>query len=212
MKKLNIIYEDRHLIVVYKPTGMLSISKDNKDRYNLYDKVMDYLKAKNPNNKVFIVHRLDRDTCGLVMFAKSEYIKKKLQNNWQDVVREYYAVVEGPMSGKGHLEDYLFQNKSMYVYVTHFLKGTLAITDYKVLKSNKKYSLLNVDIKTGRKNQIRVQLANINHPIVGDTKYGNSKAKKLCLQAYRLKFNHPASNKEMNLEIKMDKEFQKYIN
>lgn len=210
MKKLNIIYEDKYLIVVYKPSGMLTIAKDNKYSINLYDEVKEYLKRKNPKNKVFIVHRLDRETSGIIVFAKSEYVKVALQNNWQDVIRDYYAVVGGSINKDGHLEDYLTEDKNLFVHVNKFNKGNKAITDYKVIRSNKKYSVLDINIKTGRKNQIRVQFANINHPIVGDLKYGDIKASKMCLQAYHLKFRHPVLKKDIDLCVDMDKYFEKY--
>lgn len=205
MKKLKIIYEDKHLIVVYKRSGLLTISRDNKNDINLYDEVKSYLKKQNPKNKVFIVHRLDKDTSGLVLFAKSEYVKLSLQSNWEDVVRKYYAVVEGiPLKKEDTLVNYLYEKKNYEVVVSN--KGKKAITEYKVLES-KKNSLLDIQIKTGRKNQIRVQLAYIGNPIVGDKAYGH-KNKRMYLEAYFLEFKHPVTKKIIILELDLPEEFK----
>ena len=211
-KKLEIIYEDKHFIIINKPSGILTIKRDNKMDRNLYDDVKEYLKHQNPRNKVFIVHRLDKDTSGLIIFAKSELIKKKFQDDWINVKRNYYAIVKGTIKTSGHLENYLYETKTHDVIITKDKKkGKLAITDYEVIEYNNKYSLLNINIKTGRKNQIRVQLANINHPIIGDKKYGNKNGKMLYLQAYKLEFKHPVDNKLMSIEIKMDKNFDNLL-
>ena len=211
-KKLNIIYEDKYIIIVNKPSGILTISRDYKNDINLYDDVKEYIKKQNPKNKIFIVHRLDKDTSGLIMFAKSEAIKRKLQANWLSVKRYYYAVVEHPLTKSGHLEDYLYETKTHDVIITKDKKkGKLAITDFDVIEYNNKYSLLNINIKTGRKNQIRVQLANINHPIIGDKKYGKKASSSMCLQAYKLEFIHPENNKLMSIEIKMNEKFKNFV-
>lgn len=212
-KKLDIIYEDKYLIIINKPSGILTISRDNSYDKNLYDEVKGYIKKQNPKNKIFIVHRLDKDTSGLIVFAKSELVKRKLQDNWTEVKRYYYAVVEKTLTQNGHLEDYLFETKTHDVIITKDKKkGKLAITDFEVIKYNTKYSLLNINIKTGRKNQIRVQLANINHPIVGDKKYSKKCSSPMCLQAYKLQFIHPISNELLNIEIKINHNFQNLIN
>lgn len=196
-KKLDIIYEDKYLIIINKPSGILTISRDNRNDKNLYDEVKEYVKKQNPKNKIFIVHRLDKDTSGLIIFAKNEKVKRILQTNWTKVKRYYYAVVNGIVKENNHLENYLLETKTHDVIITKDKKkGILAITNFEVMEYNKKYTLLNIEIKTGRKNQIRVQLANIKHPIVGDKKYGNKERMPLCLQAYRLEFLHPITNKK----------------
>ena len=211
-KKLDIIYEDKYLIIINKPSGILTISRDNSYDKNLYDEVKEYIKKQNPKNKIFIVHRLDKDTSGLIVFAKSELVKRKLQDNWLEVKRYYYAVVEKTLTQNGHLEDYLFETKTHDVLITKDKKkGKLAVTDFEVIKYNNKYSLLNINIKTGRKNQIRVQLANISHPIVGDKKYGKKASISMCLQAYKLEFIHPENNKLMNVETKMNEKFKNFV-
>lgn len=205
-KKLDIIYEDKYLIIINKPSGILTISRDNRNDKNLYDEVKEYVKKQNPKNKIFIVHRLDKDTSGLIIFAKNEKVKRILQTNWTKVKRYYYAVVNGIVKENNHLENYLLETKTHDVIITKDKKkGILAITNFEVMEYNKKYTLLNIEIKTGRKNQIRVQLANIKHPIVGDKKYGNKERMPLCLQAYRLEFLHPITNKNIEIEIKLPK-------
>lgn len=212
MKKLNILYEDKYLIIVYKRHGLLTISRDNHNDLNLYDEVKEYEKKKNPRNKIFIVHRLDKDTSGLVLFAKNEKIKYALQNNWNKVIRKYYAVVEKEVLENKTLINYLQESKTGEVFVTNNkVMGKKSITKYEVLSKNNKFSLLDIEIKTGRKNQIRVQLAYILHPIIGDKKYGNTKNKELLLQAYYLKFNHPVDNKEIIIKTDIEKSLTSYL-
>lgn len=212
MKKLNILYEDKYLIIVYKRHGLLTISRDNHNDLNLYDEVKEYEKKKNPRNKMFIVHRLDKDTSGLVLFAKNEKIKYALQNNWDKVIRKYYAVVEKEVLENKTLINYLQESKTGEVFVTNNkVMGKKSITKYEVLSKNNKCSLLDIEIKTGRKNQIRVQLAYILHPIIGDKKYGNTKNKELLLQAYYLKFNHPVDNKEIIIKTDIEKSLTSYL-
>lgn len=213
-RKLKIVYEDKYLIVVNKDSNMLTIKKDDKSGYNLYDEVKEYVKRKNPHNKIFIVHRLDKETCGLILFAKSERVKNYFQTNWVNVERNYYAVLDGDILPlKDRLTNYLIENKKLYVYVTNNKKiGKEAITNYEVISQNKKYSVVKINIETGRKNQIRVQFAYIRHPIVGDKKYNGSKYSKLLLQAYQLVFVHPVTNKVLNLEIPMLSSIQSFLN
>jgi 23S rRNA pseudouridine1911/1915/1917 synthase len=211
MKKLRIIYEDKYLIIVNKPTGEFTISRDNHYDNNLYDEVKTYVKKQNPKNKIFIVHRLDKDTSGLVLFAKNEKVKYDLQRNWQNVERKYYAVVSGKLNEKnGTLKDFLYETKGLDVVVTNIKKiGKLAITNFNVIENNNKYSLLDINIETGRRNQIRVQLANIGHPIIGDKKYGKVKYKRMMLEAYYLKFVHPVTKKVCYAELPLNNDFEK---
>ena len=213
MKKLKIIYEDKYLIIVNKPVGMLTISRDNRCDINLYDEVKEYVKKQNPKNKIFIVHRLDKDTSGLIVFAKNEKVKKDLQQNWQKVERKYYAIICGLVNEKNvFLKDFLFETKSFDVVVTKNKKiGKIAITKFKVIENNDKYSLIDVEIETGRKNQIRVQLANMGHPILGDKKYGKEKYKRMMLEAYYLKFVHPVTKKICLAELPLNDDFKKII-
>ena len=181
-KDINIIYEDKDIIVIDKPYNLLTIS--NGREISLYNLVSEYVKKNNKNNKIFIVHRLDKDTSGLVVFAKNIKTKNYLQSNWNKVERKYKAIVIGITKDNDILKNYLQENKNHYVYVAN--SGDLAITEYKKIKEINNNTLLDINIKTGKKNQIRVQLSNIGHPILGDKKYGNNKYKRLCLHAYKL--------------------------
>jgi len=212
--KLNIIYEDKDIIVIDKKPHLLTISTDNEKEKTLFHQVMLYLKKKNKNNKVFIVHRLDKDTSGLIVFAKSENVKRKLQNNWEDSKRGYVAVVNGNVSkAKGTIKSYLMETKTLLVYSTNDSKnGKLAITNYEKIMANKLYTMLKIDIKTGRKNQIRVHLNDIGYQIVGDKKYGDIKRdplRRLCLHANYLEFMHPVTGKRVRFETKIPNEFVK---
>lgn len=200
MKKMDIIYEDKELLVVNKPAKKLTIATQKQELNTLYHEAREYIKKQNPKNKIFIVHRLDKDTSGVVLFAKSEKLKKLLQDNWNSYDRGYFAIVEGVLKGSDTLKSYLKESKTLDVYSTKDKKGgSLAITNYKSLQTNKSYSLLDVDIKTGKKNQIRVQLSDINHPIVGDKKYHSktNPLNRLGLHAYKLIITHPITNKKL---------------
>lgn len=213
-KKIDILYEDKFIIIVNKPSNLLTIATDKIYEDTLYSQVYDYLKQKHKNNKVFIVHRLDKDTSGLVLFAKNELVKHRLQDNWKNVKRFYYAIVNGSIEkNRDIIKSYLKETKTLLVHSTNDNNGKLAITEYELLKKNNKYSLLKIGIKTGRKNQIRVHLNDINHSIVGDKKYGinNNPLKRLCLHAYYLEFSHPVTNEIIKIESKYPKEFNKLI-
>ena len=204
---LDIIYEDQEFIVINKPSGMLSISDGKEKEKTAYHMVSEYLKKQDKRNKVFIVHRLDRETSGVLMFCKNEKIRDLLQDNWNNLVfeRGYQAVVEGQIKKQGTLKNYLAQSKSQVVYVTRQDQGKLAITHYQVIKQTKYFSLLDIHLDTGRKNQIRVQLSHIGHPIVGDKKYGakTNIFKRLALHANRFGFSHPITQKKYLFEAKM---------
>lgn len=205
---IKIIYEDKDIIVVDKPSGILTIAteKDNDKENNLYSALSKYVKKKNGNGKIFIVHRLDKDTSGVVLFAKNQNIKMLLQDNWNDIAtRIYYAVVIGNTNDKGTIKSYLKENKSLFTYSTNEKDGKLAITHYEKVKANDKYSLLKIKIDTGRRNQIRVQLSDIKHPILGDNKYGvkDKNTKRLMLHAYSLDIINPVTKKKMHFESKV---------
>lgn len=216
-KKLDIIYEDKYYLVVNKPSGLLTVATEKEKENTLYHQVREYVKSINKNNYIYIVHRLDKDTSGIVLFAKNNKIKKELQDNWNNLVKErrYVAVVEGKLpKEKDRLENYLKETSTNHVYVVNYKTDTVAITSYEVEKSTNKYSKLNITIETGKKNQIRCQLANIGNPIVGDKKYSeNYKGiKRLMLHASRLVFTDPTSKKEMVFETSIPKEFNKLMN
>lgn len=177
-KKMDIIYEDKELLVINKPSGLLTIATEKETIHTLYHQAREYVKKQNPKNKIFIVHRLDKDTSGIVVFAKNEKLKHKLQDEWNQIVslREYIAVVEGKVQKESEsLKQYLAENKNLYVYKTTKERGTLATTHYETLARTKAYSLLKINIDTGKKNQIRVAMQDIGHPIIGDKKYGSKK-------------------------------------
>lgn len=214
---LPILYEDNELIVINKPSGLLTIPSDREKGRTAYRMVNDYVQQKDKHNRVFVVHRLDEDTSGVLVFAKNPKIMTLLKNNWSDIVRSrgYYAIVEGKMPKKEDtLTDYLAENSLNLMYVTPNHKiGKKCVTHYKVINSNEKYSLLNVNIDSGRKNQIRVQLGHIGHHVIGDDKYGepSDPIKRLGLHAYELEFVHPVSKKVMKFNAPIPKEFSKVI-
>lgn len=190
---LNIVYEDEKVIVCNKPSSLLTIKNEHTEKC-LYHMVLTYLKMVDKHNSLFIVHRLDKDTSGLVIFAKDFKTKKILQDAFEnkEVVRKYEAVVDGIIEGKNEviLKDYLFTDKFNNVFVSKKKTDILAITRFKVnrvdLSKNKSY--LDITIETGKRNQIRCQLANYNHPILGDKKYLENPKGRLMLNAYKLEF------------------------
>lgn len=212
--KLEILFEDKYLIVVSKPHNLLTIGTDKiKDR-TLYRKVSDYVKKQHKSNKIFIVHRLDKDTSGIIVFAKTEEVKRKFQKDWDKTIRYYIALVEGKVNKSGTIKNWLRETKTLYTYSSNKPNdGHLAITKYEPIKSTKEYSLLKIQILTGRKNQIRVHMNDINHPIVGDKKYGSIKnpIRRMTLHANYIKFKHPITNKEIELNSNYPNIFDKLI-
>lgn len=212
----DILFEDNHIIVVNKPSGLLTIATNKERDKTLYHIVREYLVSKDKNSRVFIVHRLDKDTSGIVVLAKDEKAKNKLQENWNEYVslREYIAIVYGQMSKESdRIVQNLKETKTNLVYVSRNDDGKEAITNYKVIKANDNYSELSINIETGRKNQIRVAMASIKHPIVGDKKYGDPKDKesRLFLHANRLKMYYPEIKKELLFETPIPNEFKRII-
>lgn len=213
MKGLTILHEDDDVIVIHKEAGLLSIAADDENELTAYNQLMAHVKRENPGQRIFIVHRLDRDTSGVMMFAKSKEIQQALQNDWKDTVQErtYIALVEGTVKKKEDtISSWLKESKTLKMYSSPYPNdGQHAITHYKVLESNREYSLLQVNLETGRKNQIRVHMQDIGHPIVGDKKYG-SRTKtigRLGLHAHVLSFVHPTTGKLLRFESKIPKDF-----
>ncbi|MBI4115369.1 MAG: RluA family pseudouridine synthase [Candidatus Omnitrophica bacterium] len=208
---IEIIYEDDCLLVINKPAGLLSIATEKIQRETAIYSVNDYLnkkaaaKSRRPQfqKRVFIVHRLDRDVSGLLVLAKSEAVKLKLQENWDRFKKEYLAVVEGaPREPSGTCSSYLNENKFLRVFsssrpVTPEAKK--AVTHYEVLKSGEKYSLLKIRLETGRKHQIRVHLSDLGHPVAGDKNYNawSNPIRRIALHAWRLEFKHPVTGKDL---------------
>lgn len=211
-KNIDIIYEDKDIIVINKPSGLLTVATEKEKNKTAYHLVMEYLKKKNKNNRIFIIHRLDKDTSGIIMFAKNERAKHLYQDNWNDIVKKrcYYVVIDGKMENKeGTIKSYLKENGNM-VYSVKDRSGKLAITEYKVLKERKNISLLDINLKTGRKNQIRVHMKENKTPILGDLKYGEKSKliNRLALHAYKLELINPVTKKLLTFEINMPNEFK----
>lgn len=211
----DILYEDDDLIAINKPSGLLSISNDKEKVVTAYRMVSDYVKKEHTGKFIFVVHRLDQDTSGILLFCKNEEIRDKMQDNWNMMVKKrgYIALVDGKMSGSGTFHTYLMENKKQFVYSSKNNHGKEAITHYSVIKGNDNYSLLQVFIDTGRRNQIRVHLSENGYPIVGDKKYKckSNPINRLCLHANILEFIHPASKKLIHIECKMPDIFEKLL-
>ncbi len=215
---IDIIFEDEDLIVINKPSGLLSISNQKEKELTAFRLVSDYIKENNKNNKLFVVHRLDQDTSGVLLFAKNEKTKEMLQKNWNDIVkvREYIAIVHGKAKNSDDIKSYLTMNHFQKVYSTKNKEiGNFAHTTYTLIKYENNLSLLNVLIYTGKRNQIRVHLSENGLPIVGDKKYGLhnpiDKDNRLMLHASTLSFIYPKTNKELVFKAKIPKEFKKLI-
>ena len=212
---LDILYEDEYLIAINKPCGLLSISNDKEKEITAYRMVSDYIKKNSKNKYIFVVHRLDQDTSGILMFSKNEKIRDKMQDNWNTIVKKrgYIAIVDGKLSGSDTIHTYLMENKKQFVYSSKNKEGKEAITHYSVIKNNNNYSLVQVFIDTGRRNQIRVHLSERGYPIAGDKKYKcrTNPIKRLCLHANILEFIHPVSKKLIHIECDIPNEFRKII-
>ncbi len=211
--RIKLVYEDNDIIVINKGSGILSVSTDNVKDGTAYSILRDYLKKKDPRLMLFVVHRLDRDTSGLMMFAKNVEAKEAMQHNWNNMVlgRRYVAVVEGKVEQEeGVVKSYLAETSQFEVYSTQNPdEGQLAITRFKRLQCNNGYSLMELSLDTGRKNQIRVHMKDLGHPIVGDRKYGAkaSPIHRLGLHARTLHFAHPVTKKEMLFETPIPSRF-----
>ena len=211
---LPIIFENDEIIVINKPSGLLSIASDKEKGSTAYRMLTDYVQQKDKHNRIFVVHRLDEDTSGVLMVAKNVKIQQALQDNWNDLVmsRGYYAIVDGKMENpSGTVKSYLKKNSQNMMYSSKKVgDGQLAITHYKVMKANDNYSLLDVHIDSGRKNQIRVHMGDLGHHVIGDDKYGNptNPIKRLGLHAYELVLKHPFTGKVMKFTAPMPKEFK----
>jgi 23S rRNA pseudouridine1911/1915/1917 synthase len=194
---LKIVYLDDDIVVVDKRAGLLSMGSDTEKERTAHRILNEHLKAltKSPSQQAFIVHRLDRETSGLMIFARTRAIQTTLQDNWRTVTKKYLAIVEGvPSKSEGTMRDNLIESKSLRMHRVE-RGGELAITHYRVLRKGRDTSLLELTLETGRKNQIRVQVAGLGHPIAGDRKYGatTDPARRLALHSSELKFRHPAS-------------------
>ena len=213
-RRLRIIFEDEYIIVIDKGYGLLSMATKNEKAETAYRIISDYVKTNDPEGHIFIVHRLDRDTSGVMIFAKRQRIQEMLQRNWNDAVieRKYMAVVEGTLTPEaGLIKSYLKENAALQVYSTQNPEeGQLAITGYKTLKSNGRFSLVEVQLETGRKNQIRVHMHDLGHPIIGDRKYGSNcnPIGRVALHAASLRFKHPITGQMLHFESNIPEKFE----
>ncbi len=212
--EIPILYEDQELIAIEKPAGLLTIATNKEKELTAYHMVSQYVNQKE-HKKVFIIHRLDQETSGVLMFAKNERIKNLLQDNWNSIVRVrgYYALVEGTgLPKKGTIHTWLQETKTHIVYSSKSRIGKEAITHYQVLSEKKDVTFLNIHLDTGRKNQIRVHMKELGHPILGDIKYGNKKTfSRLALHAYHLEFVHPITKKNISIVSEMPECFLSYL-
>ena len=205
-KGLKVHYEDKDIIVVEKPCGLLSIGTDRDKSRTVHTILNDYVRKGNPHsrNRVYIVHRLDRETSGILILAKSEAAKTFLQGHWQETDKRYLTVVYGSLTPKaGTISSYLTENSAFTVYSTPDPKlGKLSHTEFRVLKESKGFSLLEIHLLTGRKHQIRVHLSEMGHPVVGDRKYGkgNDAYGTLALHAISISFTHPVTGKRLTFK------------
>lgn len=210
---LPILYEDSEFIVINKPSGLLSIASDKEKGSTAYRMLSDYVQQKDKHNRIFVVHRIDEDTSGVLIMAKNPTIQKQMQDHWNELVtkRGYFAIVEGKMDEpSGTVKSYLKKNAQNLMYSSKKAgDGQLSITHYKVIKEKDNYSLLDINIDTGRKNQIRVHMGDLGHYVIGDDKYGepSNPIKRLGLHAYCLEFKHPVSGKIMKFNAPIPKEF-----
>ncbi len=208
-----ILFEDASVIVIDKDAGLLSMATERENLLTAYSILSRRVKRKNPDERIFIVHRLDRDTSGVMMFAKSEKVQSTLQTDWNENVSErtYLAVVEGNVTeNTGRVRSFLKENKAMVMYSTSDSEnGVEAITHYKVIKRGNGFTLLEIELETGRKNQIRVHMKDIGHCVAGDEKYGSklNPLGRLGLHAHVLAFRHPVNGKTVRFETPIPAKF-----
>jgi 23S rRNA pseudouridine1911/1915/1917 synthase len=217
VRGLAVLFEDAHIVVIEKPAGLLSMATNREKEQTAYSQLSHYLKQQNPKNKVFIVHRLDRDTSGVMVFAKTEQAQQNLQQSWNSGTKErvYLAVTEGiPQVAAGKIESYLRESKALVVYSSRDAQnGQYALTHYQTLKTTAAYALLEVRLETGRKNQVRVHLQDLGTPIVGDKKYGatTNPLGRLGLHAWVLAFEHPISGQLLRFETRIPTAFSSFF-
>jgi 23S rRNA pseudouridine1911/1915/1917 synthase len=208
---VELLYEDRDILVVYKPAGLLSVAAGGEREHTLYWILSEYLRRKGEKRRAAAVHRLDRDTSGVMVFTKSGLIKKKFMGLWNELVvkRRYVALAEGVMPSSGGVIDApLGEDRGGRVIIDK--NGIKALTRWALREAGKAYSLLELELETGRRNQIRVHLSHIGHPVAGDKKYGarTDPLGRLCLHAERLVFKHPHGGKLMEFERAEPEEFR----
>jgi RluA family pseudouridine synthase len=216
-KGLSLLYEDQDVIVIDKPVGLLTMGTERDKSRTAQAILNDYVRKGNARsrNQVYIVHRLDRDTSGILVFAKSEQVKRYLQADWTNTEKRYLTIVYGRLTPpEGTISSYLVENSALTVYSTpDASKGKLSHTAYRTLKEAKGFSLLEIDLLTGRKHQIRVHVSDKGHPVVGDKKYGEKGDgyRWLALHAFSIAFTHPATGKRIYFETEVPEHFSRLI-
>jgi 23S rRNA pseudouridine1911/1915/1917 synthase len=217
LQKLNIIYEDQYLIVIEKEAGLLSVASLKEKQKNAVQIVKEHMEAIDPKNKVYIIHRLEREASGILLFAKSKELQEQLQNHWEDFVidRRYVAIVEGKIKEPSNtLTHYLRSNKNNQVFIVDTAESaTKAITHYKLLKQTNAYSMLEFKLETGFKNQIRVQMAHIGFPVTGDKKYTAKKnpLARVALHANLIELKHPITGEHLKFELVPPSNFRNLV-
>lgn len=212
---MRIVYEDEAIIVIDKRNGLLSVGTDKERTKTAFYLLSEHVKKEDPRNRIFIIHRLDRETSGLMMFAKSEEVQSAMQRDWNRMVRDrrYVAVVEGRMpDAEGVIDAALSENKNFKVYVDPE-SGERAVTRYSVMAEGAEYSLVELMLETGKKNQIRAHLEHVGHPVSGDRKYGAgiSPAGRVCLHARVLNIIHPVTGEEMDFSTHVPMLFEQTV-
>ena len=217
LKGLTILHEDREILVVDKPASLLTIGTDKEKTRTAFFILTDYVRKGNAKsrNRVWIVHRLDQDTSGVLVFATSEEARNYLQEHWEETEKTYLAIVHGRLAKKEDtITSFLAENSAHVVYSTpDARKGKLSRTAYRVIKETDRFSLLKVSLLTGRKNQIRVHLAERGHAVVGDRKYGKGERgfRRLALHARSISFRHPFNRRTFTFEASVPKEFETLV-
>ena len=211
---LKIVYEDAYIIVVEKKEGLLSVATDHVKERTAQHILSEYVKRSHRNNRIFVVHRLDRETSGLMMYAKDEKTMNTLRDNWHDIVkdRRYVTIVSGDMErDAGSIESWLTDRK-LYVSSSPVDDGTgkYALTHYRTIKRANGYSLMELKLETGRRNQIRVHMSELGHPVIGDARYGSEcdPLKRMALHAFKLCFYHPVTRELMEFETPYPSNFK----
>lgn len=211
---IRIVFEDDYLIVADKRNGLLTVGTDKERTRTAFYLMSEHVKRSDEANRIFVIHRLDRETSGLLIFAKSEQVQSLMQRGWKKSVlsRKYAAVAEGELpQDEGTIEAALSQNKNFKVYIDP--EGEPAVTQYRVLRRRNDYSLVELSLETGKKNQIRAHLEHIGNPIAGDKKYGakSNPAGRVCLHAYVLDFIHPITGEEMRFSTAIPQLFDNVL-
>jgi 23S rRNA pseudouridine1911/1915/1917 synthase len=213
---IEILYEDHDIIVINKPAGMLAVATLSEKTRTAYSILSNHVKKQHRNNKIYVIHRLDRETSGIMMYAKNHDIKESIKEDWYNNVpeRTYVAVVEGRIQPpSGTIMSWLKENRETIVYSSHDKEGKKAVTHYETLQGNEDYSLLKIELETGRKNQIRVHMQDKEVPVTGDRKYGAelNPISRLALHAMVLAFLHPRTGKLMRFESRIPDAFLRLV-